>query len=449
MKSHHRIPLIRPTRPGGRRTHWRRVLVEVGPVAVLMMTVAAASALAMRSTAAQARPAPETSAARGYDAEQGELPPGPWGRIHWRRMTISPPDEAVRELIADAPAPRWHFPRMPRRQLADLLAALPVSDDVFARLLECTTARPGGDGFTMTPDETLLRDLPAEARKLLYEQLGRHPQNRRQINALRCWTDTPKHWLASSSLDPSMQRIIEPYVYRNGHFLFLADYGSAMARIRDPKARFALVHRLASENTLRLELIVAPGQNVDPLVQYWGAGGRTEVVRRRLLAAAARPGGERVPIGQLLPPFAHQRLYRYPHETGRLTRGASRDCHWSAMNFFNTTPDDRHAIAQHVEHQLVTAYVPVTVPRLGDLVVFENEDHIYHTAVHVAADVVFTKNGGKRTRPWMLLPLEVMKDFYPQADPIRVTYLRRRLVPRQDERGGLSIASGRSPARHH
>jgi hypothetical protein len=63
---------------------------------------------------------------------------------------------------------------------------------------------------------------------------------------------------------------------------------------------------------------------------------------------------------------------------------------------------------------------------LGDLVVFAAGGEIFHTAVYLADDVVFTKNGPRASRPWMLLPLEAMKAFYPRTRPIRVAFLSRR-----------------------
>ncbi len=43
---------------------------------------------------------------------------------------------------------------------------------------------------------------------------------------------------------------------------------------------------------------------------------------------------------------------------------------------------------------------------------------------NLADNILFTKNGARSTQPWLLLPLAVMKDFYPTANPVHLVYLR-------------------------
>jgi hypothetical protein len=49
-----------------------------------------------------------------------------------------------------------------------------------------------------------------------------------------------------------------------------------------------------------------------------------------------------------------------------------------------------------------------------------------HSAVDVADDVVFTKNGNNASQPWMLMHIPDLLATYPASPALRVVYLRDR-----------------------
>ena len=52
--------------------------------------------------------------------------------------------------------------------------------------------------------------------------------------------------------------------------------------------------------------------------------------------------------------------------------------------------------------------------QFGDIILFGKSEHeILHAAVFIADDIVFTKNGSLESRPWMLMHLDQMKEYYP------------------------------------
>jgi len=350
-----------------------------------------------------------------------ELPDGPWGRLTFRTMMLAPPAEppASREI------PHWIFEKITAPELADFFARLELSDRQFKHLLQAVQPQRAIDGYVATPPGRLVRSLTPDARATLYNHLGLSPRNPDQVNAYRCWLNSPKDWLADTGLSQDTRRLVEPLIYRNGHMLFFADLPTVLRQIDQPQQRRRLRRALARERTLRLRLRIAPQENIEPMVAYWGVGGREARIRSILQPLADRAEGGEVDVVRLLPPFARQRLYTYPRRGMKLPEGQSRDCHWSALNFFNARPDDRLAdirrvdVAMHVEHR------PVKEPRFGDVVVLESGGEIFHSATYIAAGIVMTRNGQRDVRPWMLLPLRVMKDFYPGRAPVAVRYLRR------------------------
>jgi hypothetical protein len=78
------------------------------------------------------------------------------------------------------------------------------------------------------------------------------------------------------------------------------------------------------------------------------------------------------------------------------------------MNFFNDTPDNRFADPAYTVQYLSTNFYRVAKPSLyGDIVLVLNEQgNAIHSAVYLAEDVVFTKNGNNYAQPWMLMRLK-------------------------------------------
>jgi hypothetical protein len=128
----------------------------------------------------------------------------------------------------------------------------------------------------------------------------------------------------------------------------------------------------------------------------------------------------------LLPPFARRRLYTY-HAVSEEKSRSGRDCHWSALNFFSEQPDDRFCDVNEVNRVLDEDYYRVRRDfRLGDVVEFFDQRGAMHSAVYLADDVLFTKNGRNSWHPWMLMKLDDMKYYYPRRRELQVEYYRRK-----------------------
>jgi hypothetical protein len=170
-------------------------------------------------------------------------------------------------------------------------------------------------------------------------------------------------------------------------------------------------------------LRIGADANVDKLVEYWGRGGRAMVVRPILESVADLPGEHSIAIMGLLPPFARVRVDTYP-EVSEEPNASHRDCHWTALNFFNEQPDDRLTDRPYAAKVISSDYYVIySGYQLGDLVLFmTGPNEIIHSCVYV----VFTKNGSRPSNPWMFMKLEDMKDFYPTEKPLTVSFLRRK-----------------------
>jgi hypothetical protein len=63
--------------------------------------------------------------------------------------------------------------------------------------------------------------------------------------------------------------------------------------------------------------------------------------------------------------------------------------------------------------------------RYGDLIFLTNENgQIIHSAVYIAADLVFTKNGNNFKEPWVLMRMKDLLQTYLVTDPARAVAFR-------------------------
>ena len=126
-------------------------------------------------------------------------------------------------------------------------------------------------------------------------------------------------------------------------------------------------------------------------------------------------------------------MFFYPKPDNPLNGPAPvRDCHWTSFNFFNDVADPQMSDPAYFMQKLKADYVPAAGdPRYGDIAFFSKPDGgIVHSAVYLADDIFFTKNGATFTYPWMLETLtDLLKQYSFQVEPdekLVVSYFRHK-----------------------
>jgi hypothetical protein len=222
---------------------------------------------------------------------------------------------------------------------------------------------------------------------------------------------------------------VEPLIYRDGDTLHFADAAIVRAEIAEAAERQRLAKTLLRQATMLVRLRVTQDSEIPALVQYWGRGGRSTDIRPLLESVAGASDAGFIDIVHLLPSFARNRLYRYPKlTTADVIKPLLANCLWSSLNFFSTEPDDRFLEVDTALSALRQNYHIVEADyQLGDIIGFlDAEGDLYHVAVYVADDLVFTKNGMSPVSPWTLMPLERVKEYYrTHSDNPRLIYHRR------------------------
>jgi hypothetical protein len=165
-------------------------------------------------------------------------------------------------------------------------------------------------------------------------------------------------------------------------------------------------------------------------MRYWGVFGADKTYRPLIESMSRVEGGARINISYFLPPFARLRLYTYP--APRDTNIVHEDCFWSAMNFFNASPDYGYFNPEYIKRTLSLDYVkvPEEEKKFGDLLLLLGHDHqALHMCVYLADDVVFTKNGANTQQPWVLMRISEMLAEYEKDKPFQIVTYRRKTPP--------------------
>jgi hypothetical protein len=132
----------------------------------------------------------------------------------------------------------------------------------------------------------------------------------------------------------------------------------------------------------------------------------------------------------ILPALVRKLLYTYPG-LDMAKYGIMPDCHWTSLNFFNFEPHQYLLDARLATSQVLEQFTPVEPPyQYGDILFFldNTTGDAYHSCVHLADNIVYTKNGRNLLSPWLLMRLDDVKKVYLYKGNGRVQGFRRKDV---------------------
>jgi hypothetical protein len=343
-----------------------------------------------------------------------EVEPGPWGRLSAVPLVVSPPIEYVSTARHPQSRGLWGFPGMTAHVVESFLTGTGMAPEQVERLRSAMRPDPQIGGVVLRPEPEVLRALSPDVRARLYSQLARFPGNVDQAQAFRFTGGTLDRWLSGGVISARTRALVSPLIYRDGQSMYFADVNLIRDEL-DPDELQRLYKVLNRRSTWLLRIGVDAADQPDELAQYWGLGGRRTDVRAVLESLQDIGPEPTLDIVHLLPPLARNNLYRFPRLTpADLERPVIANCLWSALNFFNDVPDDRFLDVKYALDVLKHDYYVVRGGlQLGDVLAFlDTRGNIFHVAVYVADDYLFTKNGLSAMAPWTLSKLEDVKEVY-------------------------------------
>ena len=354
---------------------------------------------------------------------------GPWGALVTRDIDLERPAEYLTEEVARPQPEIWTFKGMKSEAVKSLFAqnGLPAAQiaQAFA---------PGGftetaAGTEIRPSEKFLLSLDAGTRGKLYVALAG--------TGVNLYLDYPYIFPGGmietiyhdSRLNPDDLAVFQQLIYLNHGANQLSDYQFLLTKIPTVERRVTLARSMSRQSAVLAGLVIKPDTDVDKIAAYWGNVPyvRFTDIRPLLEALKALPEGGNLSLFYLLPRFARDRLYTFPLPP--LPGDPVMDCNWTTLNFGNETPDNRFDDPNYAVPYIVKNYYRITAPSIyGDILLLVNDkNEIKHSAVYLADDLVFTKNGDNFRQPWMLMHIPDLLATYPARPPLKAVYMRRKI----------------------
>ncbi|MDD4871662.1 MAG: hypothetical protein PHR77_13980 [Kiritimatiellae bacterium] len=353
--------------------------------------------------------------------------PGPWGELEYTRIVTEMPNELA-FTISDGAGPelqRWFFKGYSKEQVTDLLQSSGLSPEHLSSLMQTNRWEITADGCWIKPSEDVILGMNENARRKIYLTLTRFTENEPQRTAFNFRPQLLNERIANSGLSNKSVELFKSLLYHQGSFLLFADLDYALQKLPNDEEKRRFIKMVSRKSTLLAKLRVSSVTDVDRLTAYWGTGGRAKDLGPLFDSLARVPGGCMIDFVHLLPPFARRRLYTYPMAQTNAPVSLQ-DCNWSTMNFFNSEPDDRFVDRDFIINKLQTDYYPISGPEhLGDLIFLTlPTGESIHSAVFIADNIVFTKNGKAISQPWIFMKLEDLMELYsapyPPEEPLKV-----------------------------
>ena len=353
---------------------------------------------------------------------------GPWGELVTRDIELERPAEYMTEEVTTPQPETWSFNGLGPDAVRALLARDGLSAAQVAAVAAPETVRVDKSGTMLLPPPDFLLALDAGTRHNLYLTLAGQ--------AVNLYFDFPFIFpgatIDSIYADPRLNSadvaLLKRLVYDNGNARQFSDYQALLCQIPTVERRTVMAQALSRQSAVFAGLVIKPDTDVDKIAAYWGnvPNVRFTDIRPLLESLKALPEGGNLSLFYLLPRFARDRLYTFPlpPQPGEPVM----DCHWSTFNFSNDTPDNRFNDPAFAVEYIRKNYYQIAAPSIyGDVLLLMNDrNEVKHSAIYLADDLVFTKNGNNYRQPWMLMRIPELLATYPATPAMKPVYMRRK-----------------------
>lgn len=366
------------------------------------------------------------------DQKSMQAPPalvtGPWGQVKYTTIDLERPDESFPEGTPPPQPITWWFPNLSQPEIEAILRKSEMTPPQIESLADKTRWRAITNGWQILPSVELVRDLSLPARKAIYAVLKQTPLNIYIQNPVRIEPAKFPGWLAKSGLAADKQELVRRLSMPEGEMTCFYD-SQLLEWLCAPEEKKSYAKAITQTSALLMRLHIDEGADLDALARYWGRGNRAQTMKPLLEALARVPGGANISVSFLFPTFARMRLYTYP-DSRHDQLAYHEDCFWTAMNFFNDTPDYGFFEAEKIKTVLRNDYTEVSTNwSFGDVImVVDERQQALHMCVYVADGVVFTKNGATFLAPWVLMKMPEMMKHYTGTRPVQMLVFRKKSV---------------------
>lgn len=353
---------------------------------------------------------------------------GPWGELLTLDIDIEQPSEYVSFAAADPSDVTWTFPGTSQTQAHSLM----LNAGMTAAQADAATAEGKventADAVVIKPGDELVCALPEAVREKFYAVLGQWPENKLMREPYHLQSEQFEGVFAKNGVGAETVAQIKKLAYSRGGNLFFSDLGVVIHGLASTEARVDLLRSLTYQSAVLARLKIGPDTDVDKMLGYWTTvpGIHAKDLRPLVESISHTAEGGTISLVYFLPAFARERLYTFPlpPKPGETVK----DCHWSALNFLNEQPDDRLLDNAYASKFVQDHFYPIgQASQCGDLIfLLDAKGEVIHSAVHIAGDIAFTKNGANYAQPWIFMRMDKLLKVYSSGSTApKALYYRR------------------------
>ena len=355
------------------------------------------------------------AAGQALSAETTSGKNSPWGELMVQDLQLERPQEYIEFTAKPDRVLTWSLGSTPPERVRDLLVNCGLTPAQVAAALSAKCLHVAAGRTTLTPDDDLVLALSPAVRAQLYIQLAALPDNPQKYNPFICPPEKITDLIAECDFSPQNAATFHQLLYTVQGKQCFSDQEVMLRRIPTAAQRTRFMQCILRQTALLVRVKVSPDSDIDKLLGYWtGPANAARLLDTRPLLESLKRNadGGSASLLYLLPNFARQHLNTFPLLT--MSGSAKMNCHWSTFNFFNETPDDRFGDMDFLNKNLVANYYQVGTPSAyGDVILLlDAQNNLIHSAVQIADDIVFTKNGASYDQPWTLMHLKDVLDIY-------------------------------------
>lgn len=355
---------------------------------------------------------------------------GAWGQLQCAYIYLEAPASLIEEFPLPSPIPRWTFPASSLYSLPAFFTKAGLSESLITTLLAPKNLIKEGAFVHLLPPLAELEGMTEKTRAVIYAELAKYPENEYQADPVLIIGTTVEEWYKGSRLRPEIISKIKQLCYTRGEATAFSDIPVLLNYAQSDSEARAIFKACTRTRTLMIRLKLDKNSNAEEIIRYWsfGTGIRRKDLEPMVRSVIELDGVDDLGIVHILPALARKLLYTYPG-LDMAKHGVMPDCHWTSLNFFNYEPHEYLLDARLATSQMLEQFVPVEPPyQFADVLFFldNTTGDAFHSCVHLADNLVYTKNGRNILSPWVIMRLDDVKKIYLHKGDERVQGFRRK-----------------------
>ncbi len=350
----------------------------------------------------------------GRESAGAEGLPAPWGKLETSVVYLDPPSEVVKMQDLPSFRPEWHFGELTPVECLQLLRSAGVPEARMEAAMDRSRWFEDPGRVRWFPPEEFVINLDPRVRAVLYRDLARFEGNRLMRQPFLFEDGDIEGRFRGTGFSGQLVGFIRTLCYSQGNSLAFADLGLCLNHFTSAAEERGLVRVLSRSRTLMVRVKAETEADLDPLVDYWSAGGRNPGAMAFLEGLIRSGGGIDVDLSYLLPPLARRNVHRFPAFPDGMN-GRFPDALGAALNFHQVIERELDFASPDIDGWVRQRFDPVDEPYVyGDLlfVVRELDRRAVHACIHLADDLVYVKNGTGVMHPWVISRLSTVMDVH-------------------------------------